>query len=148
MGIIMSDYQMAALFFQIAEAAQAGFANFMALITAMVVVSWFVGSRLSRGMAIAVLVIYTVACFGFGNEIFSLYGDLARLGSALHARGAEGAIDLGWLGPVRAGSADAMAFIPYTVLAMMLAAYIATFWFFLHARRRTDNAVVDDPSSE
>lgn len=133
----MSDYEMATLFIQIAEASQAGFANFMAIITGMLAISWFVAHKLPRGLAAILVLIFTLAAVGFGNELFSLNSDLARLGSALQERGAAGAPDLMWLGPARAGTANPIGFIPVVVLTMMVLAYAGTIWFFLHARKRS-----------
>lgn len=132
----MTDYEMAALFIQIAEASQAGFANFMALVTGMLAISWFVGHRLPRGLAIVLILIFSIAIIGFGNEIYSLNSDLARLGAQLQARGAAGAEDLMWLGPARATGENPIGFVPNVVLFMMVSAYVATLWFFFHARAR------------
>jgi hypothetical protein len=132
----MSDYEMASLFVMFSDTAQSAFANVMALITGMVALSWFVAHKLTRSMAVAVVLIFTIACFGFGNELFSLYSDFARLGAELHARGQIEGSSLGWLGPVRVGSPHSLAPVPWIVLTMLLLSYAGAIWFFIHARGR------------
>lgn len=132
----MSDFEMASLFVLFADTAQAAFANVMALVTGMVALSWFVAHKLTRGMAAAVVLIFTIASIGFGNELFSLYSDFARLGAELHARGQIEGSSLGWLGPVRADTPYSLAPVPWVVLAMLLLSYAGAIWFFIHARDR------------
>ena len=130
----MTPFEAASLFVSFAETAQTAFANFMAIVTAMLAGSWFFAHRLTRAMAGAMVFIFSIACLGFGNELFSLYSDLARLGGHLHEIGQAPEAGLAWLGPVR-GPANGMAPIPFVVLGLCVASYLAAIWFFFHARK-------------
>ncbi len=72
----MSDYELASLFFTIMEAAQATFANFLAIISGMIAVSYFFAHKLDRTLSALLLVIFSLFSLGFINEIFAAYSDL------------------------------------------------------------------------
>ncbi|MHA6289458.1 hypothetical protein [Maricaulis sp. CAU 1757] len=132
----MSEYEAAALFVMFAEAAQTAFANYLAIMSAMVAISWFFAHKLNRAQSAIVLTIFSLFAGGFINELVSVYSDFARLGAHLHAMGQIEASQLGWLGPVRADRPDSMAMIPRAVLVMTVMCYLAAVWFFFLVRRQ------------
>jgi hypothetical protein len=129
----MSDYELASLFFTVMEAAQVTFANFLAIISGMIAVSYFFAHKLDRTLSALLLVIFSLFALGFINELFAAYSDFARLGAAISAQGQLPDSGLGWMGPVIAG-AGGLAPVPWIILAMTMASYFATLWFFFHAR--------------
>jgi len=129
----MTDYEYASLFFAILDAAQATFANYLAIVSGMIAVSYFFAHKLDRTLSALLLLIYSLFALGFINELFSAYSDFARLGAVLAERGALPGSGLGWMGPVIAGPGG-LAAIPFVILAMTLASYVATLWFFFHAK--------------
>lgn len=130
----MTDYEYASLFFSIMDAAQATFANFLAIVSGMIAVSYFFAQKLDRTLSGLLLLIYSLFALGFINELFSAYSDFARLGAVLAERGQVPGSGLGWMGPVIAGPGG-LAAVPWIILAMTLASYVATLWFFFHARK-------------
>lgn len=132
----MSDYELASLFFTIMEAAQATFANFLAIISGMIAVSYFFAHKLDRTLSALLLVIFSLFSLGFINEIFAAYSDFARLGAQISAQGQLPDTGLGWMGPVING-AGGLAPVPWIILSMTIASYLATVWFFFHARGMT-----------
>lgn len=139
----MTPYEAASLFVAFAEAAQTGFANYIAILSGMLAASWFFAHRLTRLMATILIFIFTVAAAGFGNEVFSIYSDLVRLGTYLHGIGQAPDAGLGWLGPVR-GPAGSMAPIPYVVLSLCVMGYVAALWFFFHVRKIRREEIATD----
>jgi len=129
----MSDYELASLFFTVMEAAQATFANFLAIISGMIAVSYFFAHKLDRTLSGLLLTIYSLFSLGFINELFAAYSDFARLGAEISVHGQLPDTGLGWMGPVIAG-ADGLAAVPWIILTMTAASYFATLWFFFHAR--------------
>jgi len=119
----MSDYELASLFFIIMEAAQSTFANFLAIISGMIAVSYFFAHKLDRTLSALLLVIFSLFALGFINEIFAAYSDFARLGAQIDAQGQLPDTGLGWMGPVT-----------WIILVMTISSYLATIWFFFHAR--------------
>ena len=130
---MMTDYELASLFFTIMEAAQATFANFLAIISGMIAVSYFFAHKLDRTLSALVLVIFSLFSLGFINELFAAYADFARLGAQISAQGQLPETGLSWMGPVISG-AGGLAPVPWIILTMTTASYLATIWFFFHAR--------------
>tara|TARA_R110002072_G_scaffold150048_2_gene298123 strand:+ start:43 stop:447 length:405 start_codon:yes stop_codon:yes gene_type:complete len=130
----MSDYEYASLFFTIMEAAQATFANFLAIVSGMIAVSYFFAHKLDRTLSSLLLLIFSLFALGFINELFAAYSDFARLAAVIGERGGMAESALGWMGPVVNG-AGGIAAVPWIILSMTLASYVATIWFFFHARK-------------
>jgi len=129
----MTDYELASLFFTIMDAAQATFANFLAIISGMIAVSYFFAHKLDRTLSTLLLVIFSLFSLGFINELFAAYSDFARLGAEISAQGQLPDTSLGWMGPVM-GEPEGLSAVPWIILTMTGASYLATIWFFFHAR--------------
>lgn len=129
----MSEYELASLFFTVMEAAQVTFSNFLAIISGMIAVSYFFAHKLDRTLSALLLIIFSLFALGFINELFAAYSDFARLGAEISAQGQLPDTGLGWMGPVIAGPGGLVA-VPWIILTMTAASYLATLWFFFHAR--------------
>jgi len=76
----MSEFEMASLFYQVLTAAHAALANFLTVVFAVLVVSYFVAEKIDRIAAMFLLGVYSLFAIGMTNEIVGLYSDLVRLG--------------------------------------------------------------------
>ena len=131
----MGEYEHAILFIEFAQAASAAMANYITLVFAMVVASYLAAHRLDKLMSGIAILIYSMFALGYCNEIIQIYSDLSNLGIAMEDRfGGIPESSLGWLGPVRAGSAF-LEILPFLIGTMVLLAYAASIWFFFRARK-------------
>lgn len=133
----MTEYEFAALFYQVVDVANASLANFLTITSAMLVVCYLAADKLDRVSSILVLTLFTVFSMGMINEIYSEYRDLVSIGQEIAKSASSASSDLKWHG-FALGDADGLAsFIPRWVVAMSLLAYFGTLWFFFHMRRRS-----------
>jgi len=131
----MTEYEMASLFFQIVETAHAALANFLTVVFAILVVSYFAASKLDRTVAILLFGIYSIFAIGMTREIFSLYADMARLGFEMgQVYGTDGALT--WLGITISGGEGPLWEAPYAVATMCGFAYLASLYFFIRIRKQ------------
>jgi hypothetical protein len=132
----MTEYELAALFYQVVDVANATMANFLAVTFGMMVVCYLAAHKLDRASAIVVLALYSLNSLGMINEIYSEYSDMVRIGKEI-AQSATGAGSrLSWHGFALAGPDSYLQYIPFWVLAMSGLGFLATLWFFFHMRRR------------
>lgn len=132
----MTEYELASLFLQTVDVANASMANFLAVTFGMMVVCYMAAHKLDRASAIVVLALYTLYSLGLINELYSEYRDLIGIGSEIAKSAAEPGSRLGWHGFVVAGPDSYLKYVPYWVLAMCGLGFLATIWFFFHMRRR------------
>lgn len=132
----MTEYELAALFYQVVDVANASLANFLTITSAMLVVCYLAADKLDRVSAFLVLTLFTIFSLGMINEIYSEYRDLVGIGQEI-ARSAQNAqSSLKWHGFALGGAETDGVFIPRWVVSMSALAYFGTIWFFFHMRRK------------
>lgn len=127
----MTEYELAALFYQIVEAAHAAMTNFLTVVFAVLVVSYFVGEKLDRFASVALIIVYSFFCFGMIREIYFLYSDLARLGWEM-ASYPGNAFD--WHGMASSLTQGPPRIIPLSAVSMCLLSYTGSLVFFYFRR--------------
>jgi len=132
----MSEYEMATLFYQVVEAAHAALANYLTVVFAVLVVSYFVANKLNRVAWICLLGVYSIFAIGMTNEIVSLYSDMVRLGWQMASQMDAEKTALSWHG-MASGIEDGPRWaIPIVVAAMCGLAYVGSIIFFFQIRKR------------
>jgi len=132
----MTEYEHAILFFELAQAASAVMANYMAIVSAFVVVAYVVSHRLDNVLTIIAVFIYSLFALGLTNEIFQIYSDLSRLGIQIEAKfGAIPETDLGWFGPLATGP-EFLYVLPKIIFTMLSLTYLGSLFFFFHRRHQ------------
>jgi len=137
----LSEYEIAALFYQVVEAAQAAITNFLTVVFAVIVVGYFVGDRLEKAVAGLLLVVYSLFCFGMIREIYFLYSDLARLGWEM-ANYPGSPFD--WHGMASQLTSGPPRIIPLSTITMCLMAYVGSLVFF-YFRKKRGKALANQP---
>lgn len=131
----MTEFEHAILFFELAQTASANMANYMAIISAFIVVAYVVAHKLDRVLMILAIIIYSLFALGLTNESFQVYSDLSRLGIQMDSKfGSVSDTDLGWLGPVAMG-ADFFYILPKIIFTMLTLTYLGSIFFFFQRRR-------------
>lgn len=133
----MSEYELAALFYQVVDVANASLANFLTITSAMLVVCYLAAAKLDRVSAFLVLTLFTVFSMGMINEIYSEYRDLVGIGMEIARSAEDPGSSLKWHGFAIGGAETDGQFIPRWVVTMSALAYFGTIWFFFHMRRRS-----------
>ena len=85
----MSEYELASLFYQVVDVANASLANFLTITSAMLVVCYLAADKLDRVSAFLVLTLFTVFALGMINEVYSEYRDLVGIGQEIAPVGAD-----------------------------------------------------------
>jgi len=134
----MTSYEWADLFFTANQSANMAMANFMAVIFAMLAAGYFVAHKLDRISTILLVALFTVFVAGMGNEVFSLYSDMGRIGAELARAGADPASDLTWFGPAGTDGAFLEHVVAKVVGVICILAYTGTVWFFFRRRAVRD----------
>ncbi len=132
----MSEYEMASLFFQVVETAHAAIANYLTVVFAVLVVSYFVAQKIERTSLIFLIVVYSVFSIGMINEIFSLYSDLIRLGWEMAVQFDAENSALSWLGMASSNASGPQWAIPIIVTIACGLAYVGSLFFFYQIRKR------------
>ena len=132
----MTEYELASLFLQIVDFANATMANFLAITFGMMVVCYLAAHRLDRASTIVVLALYSLYSLGLINEIYSEYRDLVAIGNEIAQAASVPDSRLTWHGFALAGPDSYLQYIPFWVLTMSGLGFLATVWFFFHMRRR------------
>ena len=131
----MTEYEYGSLFVAFLEASNVVFANYMAIIFAMLTASYFLAARLTRAMTAIFLVLYSLWTLNMIMGVYGTFSDFARLGLAIHELGLEPAAALGWIGPIAQGDGIGyMRILPDIMLWMTLFAYLASILFFFVVR--------------
>lgn len=126
----MTEYESLSLFFQVLDVAHAALANYLTVVFAVVLVTFFAGRKfdiLSWGL---LLLVYTLFAIGMANEIISMYRDMVRLGYEIGQTHAPV-----WFGIAAATENGPVWAIPIMVGAMCGLAYIGSILFFFRMRR-------------
>ena len=135
-GLPVTEYEYADLFASFLSAQNAVFANFMTVVTGMLVASWLIAPKLGRATAGIFLFIYSLWAVNLIFAMMGAFGDFTRLGLEIARVTTCPDTTLGWLGPVFQGH-DMMATMYYAVIAAALLAYIASVVFFFLVRKRS-----------
>ena len=136
----MTEYELAALFYQIVDVANATMANFLAVTFAMMVVCYLAAHKLDRVSSALVLALYVLYAVGMIHEMYSEYRDLVGIGSEIARSATHADSSLTWHGFALAGPNAVGQFIPVWVAIMGGLALFGTIWFFFHMRRRRSAA--------
>lgn len=132
----MTEYELASLFYQVVDVANASLANFLTITSAMLIVCYLAAAKLDRVSSVLVLTLFTVFSMGMINEIYSEYRDLVGIGQEIAQAAGDAGSNLKWHGFALGNADGAGEFIPRWVVTMSLLAYFGTLWFFFHMRRR------------
>jgi hypothetical protein len=130
----MTDYEIVSLFHEVITGVNASLTNYLTVLLAMLVASHLAAHRLDRGAATVALLIYSVFSLGMINEIHAGYRDFAAIGMEMARVGGLPGSTIGWHPTVANGGAGLTA-IPKVILGILLGSYVASMWFFFHARR-------------
>lgn len=131
----MSEYEIVSLFHEVITGVNASMTNFLTVLMAMLVVSYLVANRLDRPASLVVVVLYSIFMLGMINEIYSGYRDFAAIGREMARMGAEPGASIGWHPTVMNGGAGLDA-LPFIILSIALSSFLASLWFFFHARKK------------
>lgn len=132
----MTEYELASLFYQVVDVANATMANFLAVTFGMMVVSYLAAHRLDRKAVAVVLTLYILYSMGMINEMFNEYRDLISIGNEIAVAATNPGSGLSWHGFAIAGPNAIAQYVPLWVVAMSGLALFGTIWFFFHMRRR------------
>ncbi len=128
----MSEYEVATLLNELFNSVLNSIETFMTALFAMLITGYLVGPKLTRGMTITVVGLFT----GFSAlAIFMTAAASRRVAGIIlefDRLAAEG-LDLSWIFvlPVTA------RIVPGAFTSLLVAAYLATLLFFFHSRRRS-----------
>lgn len=111
--------------------------NFLTVVFAVLVVSYFVGERLDRFASVTLIVVYSFFCFGMIREIYFLYADLARLGWEMASYPGDA---FGWHGMASSLTQGPPQIIPLSAVSMCLLGYAGSLVFFYFRRGRARSA--------
>ena len=136
----MTEFELATLFFQIADTAHAAIANFLTIVFAMIVVSYLVAHRLDRIATGLLLSAYSLFSFGLAFEIFNLYRDFIRLGWELAKYQDAHPTAFAWLGMASDLKEGPNWVIPTVIAAVCIIAYLGSMMFFLRMRREKNRS--------
>ncbi len=131
----VTEYEYADLFASFLTAQNAVFANFMAVVTAMLVASWLVAPKLGWKTTTIFLFIYSVWTIGLIGGMAGVFGDFARLGHEIARVSETPTTTLGWLTPVLEGP-GMMSTMFNVVIAGAVLSYLASIVFFFLVRHR------------
>ncbi|MEL6448885.1 MAG: hypothetical protein AAFQ62_13125 [Pseudomonadota bacterium] len=132
----MTEYEYADLFVSFLSAQNAVFANYMAVVTGMLVASWLIAPKLGRVTAGIFLFIYSLWTIGLIFALMGAFGDFTRLGLEIARVATSPDTALGWLGPVFKGH-EMMAGMYYGIIVTAVLGYLASLVFFFLVRKRT-----------
>jgi len=132
----MTEYELASLFLQTIDVANATTANFLAVAFGMMVVCYLAAHKLDRSATAVVLALYSLYALGMINEIYSEYRDLVGIGDEIARSATKAGSRLTWHGFAIAGPDSHLQYIPFWVLTMSSLAFVGTIWFFFHMRRQ------------
>ncbi len=142
----MTDYETVSLFYQVIAVANASLANYLTVVSAMLVASYLVADKLDRFSSGLVLAIFSIFSIGMINEVRSAYRDFARLGVLISELAAEPGSSLGWH-PVAGSDGAGFRAIPVVITVVCSLAYLGSLWFFFHTRRsRCAKTGLGDPA--
>ena len=128
----MTDYEILSLFNEMASNTQAVFMNYVTILFAFLIASFFIADRLSRAMTVIVLVVFTVAAFQEGAALMFHWSDQQGIMSYIAARD-----DLSWHGAQSGGPLMGSVF-DFTNMFAVVAGYVGALIFFFEKRRATD----------
>ena len=131
----MTDTEVLALFYQVFETANAVFTNWMAIITAMLVASYFFAPKISRKMAVLVLAVFSAFCLGYANALVNIYRDLAEIAAEMVRISMQEGSSLAWHPLVKSGSESPLSVAPNIMTGMSIFAYVSCLVFFFLSRR-------------
>lgn len=130
----MTDFEYSVLFVSFLEAANVVFANYMALVFAMLTASFFLARRMTWPMIIVLLFIYTLTSLNMGMGVYAAFADFSGIGMKVREAGQLPGSDLGWLGPVIAADARFLEHLEIAMAVMLVAGYLASIAFFFIVR--------------
>jgi hypothetical protein len=137
----MTEFETATLFYQIVDLATSTSANFLTIISVMLVVSYLAAHKLDTISTVLILVIFSLFALGNINELYSEYSDLVGLGKQLGELGAKPGSSLSWHGFVMERSGPFLGYIPIYVAMMSILSYLGAIWFFFHCCKTVQDAV-------
>lgn len=135
----MTEAEKAQLFVEFLGAANLVFANYMTLVFAMLTASWFLAARMSRGIAVLFLFLYTFAAFAIGTGVVGGFGDFFALQRYIYETSSPDG-PLQWLGPVRTGGAPPEFMGNRLVEAAVILPWLGSIVFFFIMRREKADA--------
>ena len=127
----MSEYEVATLFNELFNSTLNAVETFMAALFAMLVTAHFVGAKLTRGMSITIIGLFTTFSALTIFLAFAVSRRIAGLILRFDYFSTQG-LDLSWMYIVP----GAAYVVPPMLLVMLIAAYGATLIFFIQARRQ------------
>ena len=139
----MTEYEYAALFFQVSETAHAAIANFLTVVFAMIVVSYLAAHRLDRYATSLLLTAYTLFSLGLAFEIFNLYRDFGELGWELAKYHDMNPAAFTWLGMATDLETGPNRVIPTVTATVCVIAYLGSMMFFVRMRKDNKRSLAD-----
>jgi len=127
----MTEYELASLFNELLTTLLSVMETFMAVLFAMLVAAYFAAPKLTRTMSATLIGLFTL--FSAVVIFFAVAQSRRVAGAGVRLDGMASQIDsnVTWFYFVPA----AAPIIPLAVATVLIAAYVATLIFFLHARR-------------
>ena len=130
----MTEYEIAALFYQIVDTAHSALANYLTVVFAVLISTYLVGRNIDRWTWYGLLAVYAIFCLGMINEIVSLYSDMVRLGWEMARLHGDSAAALSWHGMAIATEDGPRWFVPITVGVMCGLAFLGSLLFSIRLR--------------
>ena len=142
----MTDHELLSLGIDMLANLQTLFTNYMTLLFAFLVTSYFVAHKLDRAMAGVVIALFTALATSQLMEMWLVNGDVDGVSEQLRERVAAGNPATAWHGLTYAGwQGD---FITIMQLLSAVGGYFAALFFFFHQRRvGAGRARADEPST-
>ena len=132
----ITEYEIASLFYQVVDTAQAAMTNFLTVVFAVIVVSYFAGEKLDRFASSLLIFVYSFFCFGMIREIYYLYSDLARLGWKMASFPGS---TFDWHGMASSLTQGPPQIIPLSAVSMCVLGYVGSLAFFYFRRKRASS---------
>jgi hypothetical protein len=130
----MTDYEMVSLFNEYETILQSTFINFVTIVFAFLIASYFAADKLSKSMMLVVLAVFTFACLQEGVTFFLFYNEQSALASLFPARES-----LGWHGASYLGEGT-FNFLWAIYFSTIVVGYFGALIFFVHQRRGVGTA--------
>ena len=126
----MTDFELISLFNEYENLTQYSFMNFVTIIFAFLIASFFVAAKLNKPMTAVVIVVFTFASLQQGLSVFLQFGDQSALVPEILSRDS-----LQWHGANRVGEI-AVEFFAVIYFGTIFFGYIGTLIFFFHQRHQ------------
>ncbi len=129
----MTDYELIALFTQVATTLQTTVMNFVAVLFAFLIAAYLIAGKLETKIVFIVVVLFTLITVNLTINAFGFGTDFVGLARQVAERAAQDPSGLGWHGTATTSHA-VLPFLQFSPAAVVILSYLGGLAFFFHQR--------------